>query len=214
MLGWTVQDTKDGQKLVKGRTEKDANIPPTFDRWFAKACSRDPKERFQTAEELAKQLRDALTGNSSVARPPTARRAVLIVVALGIVATIAAAAGFSSRKSSRTALVVPSQTNAGPLVPAGQGPPPPATAANLATPIAGGAATAQGNAQGESSAQVSVGAASVAPKRSAPNSSARTSTVAPSPPKQTTSTQSSAKKSTASNTSSPPSKSKIDIEVF
>ena len=31
-------------------------IPPGFDAWFARACSRDPAKRFQTAEELAQAL--------------------------------------------------------------------------------------------------------------------------------------------------------------
>jgi serine/threonine-protein kinase len=32
------------------------NVPPGFDAWFARACSRDPVRRFQTAEELAQAL--------------------------------------------------------------------------------------------------------------------------------------------------------------
>ena len=31
-------------------------VPPGFDAWFARACSRDPAKRFQTAEELAQAL--------------------------------------------------------------------------------------------------------------------------------------------------------------
>ncbi len=31
-------------------------VPPGFDAWFARACSRDPTRRFQTAEELAQAL--------------------------------------------------------------------------------------------------------------------------------------------------------------
>ena len=34
----------------------DANVPPGFDAWFARACSRDPTQRFQTPAELAKAL--------------------------------------------------------------------------------------------------------------------------------------------------------------
>jgi serine/threonine protein kinase len=32
------------------------HLPPGFDAWFARACSRDPSRRFQTAEELAQAL--------------------------------------------------------------------------------------------------------------------------------------------------------------
>ena len=32
------------------------NVPPGFDAWFARACSRDPTKRFQSAAELAQAL--------------------------------------------------------------------------------------------------------------------------------------------------------------
>jgi serine/threonine protein kinase len=32
------------------------NVPPGFDAWFARACSRDPSKRFQSATELAESL--------------------------------------------------------------------------------------------------------------------------------------------------------------
>jgi serine/threonine protein kinase len=32
------------------------NVPPGFDAWFARACSRDPSKRFQTPDELAQAL--------------------------------------------------------------------------------------------------------------------------------------------------------------
>jgi serine/threonine-protein kinase len=32
------------------------SVPPGFDAWFARACSRDPAKRFQSAEELAQAL--------------------------------------------------------------------------------------------------------------------------------------------------------------
>jgi serine/threonine-protein kinase len=32
------------------------NVPMGFDAWFARACSRDPAKRFQTADELAQAL--------------------------------------------------------------------------------------------------------------------------------------------------------------
>jgi serine/threonine-protein kinase len=31
-------------------------VPPGFDAWFARACSRDPAKRFQTADELTQAL--------------------------------------------------------------------------------------------------------------------------------------------------------------
>ncbi|MDP9034327.1 MAG: serine/threonine protein kinase [Myxococcota bacterium] len=34
------------------------SLPQGFDAWFARACSRDPTKRFQTAEKLAQTLRD------------------------------------------------------------------------------------------------------------------------------------------------------------
>ena len=35
-------------------------VPPKFDDWFAKACHRDPEQRFQTARELADGLREVV----------------------------------------------------------------------------------------------------------------------------------------------------------
>jgi serine/threonine-protein kinase len=43
-------------------------VPPGFDAWFARACSRDPGKRFQTADELAQ----ALAGVCGLARLHTA----------------------------------------------------------------------------------------------------------------------------------------------
>jgi len=37
-----------------------APVPIGFDAWFAKACARDPEQRFQTARELTEALREAL----------------------------------------------------------------------------------------------------------------------------------------------------------
>jgi serine/threonine-protein kinase len=53
-------------------------IPPTFDAWFAKACAREPKNRFQSAREMAVALAgivNAAEGNqvrSPTVRPPAA----------------------------------------------------------------------------------------------------------------------------------------------
>jgi serine/threonine-protein kinase len=35
------------------------NVPPQFDAWFAKACARDPKDRFQTPQGMADALERA-----------------------------------------------------------------------------------------------------------------------------------------------------------
>ena len=37
-----------------------AAVPPRFDAWFARACHRDPQQRFQSAKELADALAEAL----------------------------------------------------------------------------------------------------------------------------------------------------------
>ncbi|MRG96087.1 serine/threonine-protein kinase [Polyangium spumosum] len=42
-----------------------APIPEGFDAWFAKACAREPNERFQTAKELAESLRWILCPDQS-----------------------------------------------------------------------------------------------------------------------------------------------------
>ena len=42
------------------------DVPPGFDAWFARACSRDPAKRFQSAEELAQ----ALAGVCGLGRHP------------------------------------------------------------------------------------------------------------------------------------------------
>jgi serine/threonine-protein kinase len=36
------------------------DVPPAFDAWFARACSRDPAKRFQSANELADSFANAL----------------------------------------------------------------------------------------------------------------------------------------------------------
>src|SRR4030088_2891654 len=45
-------------------------VPPGFDAWFARACSRDPSTRFQTPDELAQ----ALAGVCGLERLRTATR--------------------------------------------------------------------------------------------------------------------------------------------
>ena len=46
-------------------------LPPTFDAWFAKAVTRDPAGRFQSAKEMADALR-ALVGEESYTPDPSA----------------------------------------------------------------------------------------------------------------------------------------------
>ena len=41
-----------------------------FDAWFARACARDPQQRFQSASELADALRDACASTSSLRPRP------------------------------------------------------------------------------------------------------------------------------------------------
>jgi eukaryotic-like serine/threonine-protein kinase len=43
-----------------------------FDEWFAKATSRDPEQRFASAQELVTTLRDVATGNARALGPPSA----------------------------------------------------------------------------------------------------------------------------------------------
>jgi serine/threonine-protein kinase len=46
------------------------DVPPGFDAWFARACSRDPAKRFQTASELAETLAN-VSGTGRVRVPPS-----------------------------------------------------------------------------------------------------------------------------------------------
>jgi serine/threonine-protein kinase len=45
-----------------------ATVPEGFDTWFAKACARDPNERFQSAKELAESLRWILSPDTTAIR--------------------------------------------------------------------------------------------------------------------------------------------------
>jgi serine/threonine-protein kinase len=40
-------------------------VPPSFDAWFFRATSRDPEQRFASAQELATSLRDVMSGTAS-----------------------------------------------------------------------------------------------------------------------------------------------------
>ncbi len=46
-------------------------VPPGFDAWFARACARDPAERFQSAGEAAEALRPVLCPGAEPAPPFT-----------------------------------------------------------------------------------------------------------------------------------------------
>ena len=48
-------------------TKSNPKLPPAIDAWFAKACARDPNDRFQTAKELATMLARALESTPSAA---------------------------------------------------------------------------------------------------------------------------------------------------
>ena len=45
------------------------SLPPSFDAWFAKACARDPADRFANAKLMAEALREAFNGVVSL--PPS-----------------------------------------------------------------------------------------------------------------------------------------------
>ncbi|MBS2016601.1 MAG: protein kinase [Deltaproteobacteria bacterium] len=59
-------------KIATGTVPKpssvNAALPPSIDAWFAKACAREPSERFASARELADKLRAAFDGVVSL--PP------------------------------------------------------------------------------------------------------------------------------------------------
>ncbi|MFI5302490.1 MAG: serine/threonine-protein kinase, partial [Polyangiales bacterium] len=52
------------------------DVPPEFDAWFARACARDPKARFQTAQEMAEALERACMDfeNLDDLHPPTSSK--------------------------------------------------------------------------------------------------------------------------------------------
>ena len=53
------------------------DVPSGFDTWFARACSRDPQKRFQSATELAESLANVCgTGRVKTASPRREPRAV------------------------------------------------------------------------------------------------------------------------------------------
>jgi serine/threonine-protein kinase len=87
-------------------------VPPAFDAWFARACARDPDQRFQSAKEAAEQLRQVceqeeipkrqgndsretlVSGGASAHRPaPNSSRlrapaAILALLATGLLALV------------------------------------------------------------------------------------------------------------------------------
>ncbi len=60
-------------KIATGSPPKPSEVrsalPPSFDDWFAKACARDPKDRFATAKEMADALRVVFEGVVSLPSP-------------------------------------------------------------------------------------------------------------------------------------------------
>jgi eukaryotic-like serine/threonine-protein kinase len=53
-------------------SERGATLGPAFDAWFAKACDRDPENRFASAEEQVEALAEALGLPTEPARQPGA----------------------------------------------------------------------------------------------------------------------------------------------
>jgi serine/threonine protein kinase len=78
-----------GQHLPPSRAR--AGIPPSLDAWMARGLALEPKDRFQSAKELAVTLREAVRGNSNddekatLQRPSPLYRTSQGTVALGTV---------------------------------------------------------------------------------------------------------------------------------
>jgi serine/threonine-protein kinase len=53
------------------------HLPASFDAWFARACARNPADRFQTATELASALRDAWSTAGTVGRASGIKKAAV-----------------------------------------------------------------------------------------------------------------------------------------
>lgn len=54
------------------------HLPPSFDAWFARACAREPSARFQTADELARALREACDEPSARAHAAAFRHSAVL----------------------------------------------------------------------------------------------------------------------------------------
>jgi eukaryotic-like serine/threonine-protein kinase len=65
-------------------------LPPKVDDWFAKACARDPAERFQTARDLAEAFALAVIGEPKVLKTtaPAPLRRPKISIAIAITAVV------------------------------------------------------------------------------------------------------------------------------
>jgi eukaryotic-like serine/threonine-protein kinase len=82
-------------------------VPPGFDGWFARACAREPGDRFGSVREAARDLLALCEGNRPAAAPASDRDApsgeALGEGAVGPIATTTQRATYAEPKSSRRA---------------------------------------------------------------------------------------------------------------
>jgi serine/threonine-protein kinase len=69
------------------------SVPKAFDAWFARACARDPKERFSSAAELADALARITKTEVAATQPMVAPKSASKRFAAGLVATFAVTLG-------------------------------------------------------------------------------------------------------------------------
>ena len=69
------------------------SVPKAFDAWFARACARDPKERFSSAAELADALARITTTPVAATQPMLAPKSASKRFAAGLFATFAVTLG-------------------------------------------------------------------------------------------------------------------------
>jgi serine/threonine-protein kinase len=86
-----------------------APVPLGFDKWFARACSREPAQRFQSARELTEGLRDALGIEGSAVDTPE-----IVVRSEGSKSTAPASAGVPTLAGDSVALSSGSRRRADP----------------------------------------------------------------------------------------------------
>jgi serine/threonine-protein kinase len=79
-----------------------ADVPKAFDRWFARACARDPNDRFRSASELAEAL-EAIASPERT-RTPSTRFAFALAAAFGVTFGALALVHALSQRQSATVL--------------------------------------------------------------------------------------------------------------
>lgn len=83
------------KKALPKPREFNPTLPPAVDVWFARACARDPAERFPNAREFAESLELAINGKKSVQMqslappPPPPKRIALVLGIVGLLVAIA-----------------------------------------------------------------------------------------------------------------------------